>query len=474
MKHERPVLSALLAGLGVVVAFIACGDDDSGGTNPPVPSVRGSVTMVGTNAPVAGAGVILLDPGSLAARSRLAATDIHGKYEIAERVEAGDYALLLFADSTVVFDRSLPTLEIEDGRTTTYNVRMVDSELWSRHKPFIEGIVLNAATATPVAGAWVDQGLWAWQGVDVRGPLMGLTHPSMAITGADGRFSITSSLVTNEQGSVIGLFPISVAASGFEPTTLVGRGEDLLDFGPLLPLPDPGGDSILTVTIRLHPLGTGGVGPNGAGSISGRVRLGAAGIPGVKVAASLVRSAHPDTFPAGRQLAPIPDKIATTDTEGRFTIAGLAPGAYAVEPAYAVDDGYVHDFAAVGAADTTVVVAAGQTVEAGDFHVSKALTPITPPHTSAVDPTSRTFAWTPMPAGPGYTLTEYRLWYSFKYVEHRQVEGLTTPTWTLPDGASFPPGTHVRWFAEAIGTVGESPEPVVIGQFEEAATFTVQ
>jgi len=355
---DTPILGLVPRGIARLVlllalaAPLACGDDDGGVQPPPGPSVRGTVTMIGTGAPMPDVQVILIDPVSLVPRSRTARTDSAGVYEIAERVPAGTYALLLFADSTAVFDRARPYLAVEDGLTTVHDVRMVDSELWRQHPPFIDGVVLNDATGAPVPGAWIDSGMWGWQGVDIRLPQMGITTSEMAVTDGEGRFRGTASVVTNQQGEHTGLFPVNVAADGFEPTTLVGRGDDLEGFGPALPLPAAGSDSVLRVTIRLSPLGADGAGPHGIGSITGTV-IDAGGRPvgGVAVAASLVRSAFPDTFPPGRQRAPVPSRTAFTDAAGRFTITRLSPGDYGIQPAFLIGDGYVQETSGIDEAE---------------------------------------------------------------------------------------------------------------------------
>lgn len=454
---------------------LACGDDDGGIQPPPGPSVRGAVTMIGTGTPMPDVQVILIDPASLAPRSRIARTDTAGVYQIAERVPAGTYALLLFADSTAVFDRARPYLEVEDGRTTVHDVRMVDSELWAQHPPFIDGVVLNDATGAPVPGAWIDSGLWGWQGVDIRLPQMGITTSEMAVTDGEGRFRVTSSIVTNEEGQPAGLFPVNVTADGFEPTTLVGRGPDVLDFGPALPLPEAGSDSVLRVTIRMAPLGADGAGPHGIGSITGTV-IDAGGRPvgGVAVAASLVRSAFPDTFPPGRQRAPVPSRTAFTDAAGRFTITRLSPGDYGIQPAFLIGDGYVYEASGVDEAEWPVSVGAGHTVEAGTLGVARTLTPLAPAHGAEVDRSLRSLSWTPMPNDSGYEGVWYRLWLSYGYIEDLAVDHLPGPRWELPDGFSFAPGMHIRWYGEAYAAIGTPPETVLIGTFEEAAAFTVR
>jgi hypothetical protein len=470
--HGRYTVLGLAA---VLITFVFCGKDDP--AKPPasaIPSVRGTVTLIGTGAPVPGAAVVLVDPSSVATRSAPTRTDSKGQYEISERVAAGRYALFLYADSTIIFDRSGVYLTVEDGKTTTHDVRMVGSEFWGRSKPFVNGLVVDDSSGAAIPGAYVGVAFWGVQGVDVRGPFVGLTHPEFGITDAAGRFSVTNSMAIDVDGTSSGLLPIGVSKSGYEPTTLVGHGPDISGLGSLLPLPEANSDSILNVTIRLHRLGPGGIGPHGAGSLTGRVWMGSTGVAGVRVAASLILSSNPDTLSGANRCSPVPDKTALTDAQGSFTIAGLAPGSYYLEPAFLPDDGYVHNWTWFVGADSAYTVLPNQTVDAGDYYVARALRPLTPAAGSEVTDSTPAFSWTPMRTGPGYTLLWYRIWFSDRFYERHSGEGLRNSSWVMPDSLALHHGDHIRWFAEAIGTVGAFPDTVVIGEFEQAATFTVR
>jgi hypothetical protein len=364
---------------------------------------------------------------------------------------------------------------VEVVKTRMYDILMLGDELWGRYMPCINGQVLDDSTGIPIAGAYVQAQEAGLGAVDTWGPLVGITLPSMAVTDRNGRFSVNPSLVTDESGEGCWFVPICISKSGYEATTLVGEGPELPGWGALLPCPDAGSDSILAVTIRLHPLGPSGVGPHGVGSLTGRVRLGDPGISGIRVAATLILSDNPDIWPAGKGLKVIPDRIATTDAQGRFTITGLVPGSYQIEPAYLPDDGYIHDdYFGLATSDTFSVVQAGRTVAVGDFFVARALQAISPRPGAAVSDTTRSFSWTPAPSTPGYTVLWYRVWYSDHFYERYSAESLPTCSWTLPDSLVLHHGDHIRWFAQAVGTAGSFPDTVEIGGFEEAATFTVQ
>lgn len=462
----RSLPAAALAAF-VACAVLACNDEPSK-PSPTVGSVSGTITELDSSAPVADAAVVMVDPASLATRSALAATDGSGRYQIGG-LAPGRYSVFVYHDSLVVFDRRSPYVQIEAGRTATYDMRLLSSELWSKVVR-IAGVVRDAVSGAPIPGAYVGDAFWGISiGTDVWAPLVGITVPEWAVTDAAGRFDVDSSLLTDENGEPFGLAPISASKSGYEPNTLVGEGPPFYDLPPPLPMPSED-DSILRVEIRLQPLPGS---PQTHGAIAGRTVFLDSAVSNVRVAVSLGWTSDPDTIRGGRAPAvPVPDRVAVTDDAGSFVVSGLVPGVYSIAAAYLPDDGYVgYNFRSDEG--SMITVSAGHTTDVGDLHLLQALRPLSPADGASITDQTPVLAWTPIVPGQGYTLTHYEIGFADGYIQDEA--GMSgVPSWQFPDSLAVARGGHGRWWVDAFATVPGGADTIVVATFERAATFTVQ
>lgn len=424
------------------------------------PVVQGVVTDIRTGQPVIGARILLVDAYSIAPTPHVTATDDRGFYRF-ERVEPGTYAVFLYHDHLVLFDRTASLVRVERGSFMTHDMRLLDSELWDGRGYRVAGVVRNAKSGDPIEGAFAEPGVWAYGGVDVFAPFLGVTLPEWAATDQHGRFSITNPVVTDFRGDPLGLFPITVFRQGYEPYTLVGRGPSMPTIGALLPLPK---DSVLTVAIDLTPESA-----PGPGAVRGRVlELGSGRPVRVWVALSILAAADPDTLPdRGPAGVPVQGKVVVTNAEGRFLIGGLHPGEYVLSPGYLDGDGYSPQYDAPVATITDMDSAA---VDIGDVFVLRAIEPIFPEDGTSIMPHSPQLSWEPFPDGPEYEVVGYKVSDARRYPLDTTTELLSEPHWQAP---AFPAGSFVRWIVDAFAVVGNDPDTVVIGTFEHVATFTV-
>jgi hypothetical protein len=284
--------------------------------------------------------------------------------------------------------------------------------------------------------------------------MAGGSAPGWAVTDTAGSFLVREfvALGPNE------VAPISAMKSGYRPRTLVGTGSD---YGPVF-----GGAALvvedtLTVEFLLVP-DTG----QPTGAVTGRIidlvhlRPVANRLVTVDLAAAADRDTVPGPVPLG---VPMPGFPVLTDDDGRFLIAGLAPGDYAVEVAPRPDDGFIEENAFLPG--DLVTVAADDTVDVGSRLVFEALRPLSPlegePHAS---PTP-TFAFDAVPGA-----TSYEVQFGTGYVLDRLIP-VDEPTWKVPPEAALTPGATLRW--QGVAYRNEGGNLRVIGRFETPAVFTV-
>jgi hypothetical protein len=432
---------------------------------PAPTAVQGTVTELESGAPVAGATIFLFEASTLTPGSGLARTDARGHYRLEDLI-SGDYVLVLICeDSFIAYDRAKPLVHVEAGSVTAYDLAILGRLPLGGPRYRIDGTVTDAATGTPVAGAFVEPSLWALSAQDLHGAIAGVTVPDWGTTDAHGQFSIRAFVTSDETGTHDGLAPITVLRAGYEPFTLVGSGRVIPFIGPLLPLP---ADSVLTVTIRLRPAGA------ARGGIRGRVvergtRRPAAGI---RVGLSVMTSAHPDTLGA-RRPAPVPvqGKVAVTDSSGAFLIEGLSPASYVIAPAYLEDDGYAGGSPWLRAREVEIGDADTAAVDAGDVEVLRAVRPLYPAQRSTIRDPAPELRWEPFPAGTGYEVIGYLLEVNTGFFGEPIEQRLTgEPRWQAP---AFAPGTRVSWWVSVLAAVGAPPDTVKIGSFERGASFMV-
>jgi hypothetical protein len=459
----------LLAGV-TFASFLGCGSEESP-VRPTAPgTVRGTVTRIEDGAAVKDAGVLLLDPSRLLPVSLLAKTDDLGRYRL-DGIPPGDYALVVYTDNLMIFDRSHPVIHLSPATTVVQNVRLLASELWSGHGYRIRGRVVNAETGAPVPAAFVSEAMWALDDVSLL--VRGLGLPSFGVTDAEGLFSVTVSVFTDEMGNEIALPPISVTRAGFEPATLAGEGELFPPYEiPGLPIPT-GRDSSLTVEIRLRPIPPGDD-PVPVGAIRGRAvsrltgQAGPIGIAGLRVAASLIAVDRPDTL-LRRPLeaeSPVQGIVAVTDTSGWFVVDGLRPGWYVVHPGYFDGDGYLLYEPAI------VSVVAADTADAGEIILNAAIRPITPQEGAILSDTTPLFEWEGV-AGTVDAVT-YNLEYATSALDWTFIPDLDEPRWQVPDEMALSPGAKVRWQVEVVRQSGNDLPRDSYSAFEHPATFVVR
>jgi len=452
----------LLVSAVLALEFAGCGDDPST-PGPTTGAVEGGITTFEGD-PLAGVGVILVDPNTVATVSAMGRTDAAGRYRI-DHVAAGDYAAFVVDSGRFAnFVRTTQGVHVVAGQTAIYHIQLIASGLWSDRPPRIKGTVRDGVSNAPVAGAHVSGIFSAGQEHYAFGDI---TAPPWTVTDSAGQFTMLSSVFTDERGQPLGLEPISDTKSGFEPATLVGRGDDLFGFGPPLPLPTPP-DSDLVVVVRLRGVVAGAP----AGAIAGQVALAGTPVMGVRVALALQGVADPDTIP-GPVLASngpddgiqawVPGKVAVTDAGGRFLIAGLHPGRYVVHAAYPQGDGYA------GVGGNAVPVAAAETTQVGTVAVLAAMTPVAPLPGSYVAPHAPiVLSWNPPALPPGTHLRHYRVEFGPGYLLQYSVS-TTSPTLTIGALDYFTP---IRWFVSATLTVDASGDSLRGGAFEFAPAFS--
>ncbi len=452
----------LIALLILIAAVISCEDHMNVATFV-AGSLEGSVVEVTGGAPVQGVELILVDPEFLTPTSGLVTTDRNGKFKI-EAVRPGDYSIFVYHDTLVVFDRSGPFVRIEEGTVSTYQIRMIGGQQGGNSGFRVSGTVLDDDTGETVVGAFVEGVYDAWN--DLCPAFRGSTRSDWEVTDSEGRFSITVKAYYLDWRPV-GLEPISVTRQGYLPYSLGGDGPKPGGYPPPLPMPAQD-ESTLVVEVRLQPLLHGGVGPDGVGKIRGRLTYLGAPVPGIRVATSMLSSAHPETLLAAPLDAsvPIQGNVVITDSEGRFQIDQLIPGFYVVHPAYLPDDGYLH-------LDVqTLRVESSQTTDAHDVSVIKAIGPVHPPRRAVLSSPTPRFEWQIRPESAAYEFIEYKLHVQLGNRETVTVGGLTDTTWQLPDSLAFSPGASIRWDVEVIGSTNDLNPPETIATFETPATFT--
>ena len=202
MRFALSMLTALSLAIGC--RLTSCGDDDP--TDPSVGQVSGTVTELYGGAPARDVGVLLVNTSNITPGARIARTNALGRYAITD-VEPGTYAVFVYHDSLVVYDRTSPVVDVEKGRTSVYDVRVQDSQLWNGEGPRIRGVVLDDESGEPVAGAFVGETLWGLNAEDFHALFMGIGFPSWGVTDEAGSFSIEMSLVVDETAHAGG--PIS-------------------------------------------------------------------------------------------------------------------------------------------------------------------------------------------------------------------------------------------------------------------------
>jgi hypothetical protein len=487
VKNPTPFL-ALVAVLALTLACGGCDDDPK---RPPAPgSVEGVVTRIdpppappaatGDDAPnadaladiqtlypVNDAYVVLVDVENLTVATEVQLTGENGGYSF-DGLQPGQYAPLVLHRTLVVREKSAPTIIIESNETTTHNINMAQFELLSDRRYYIEGTVTEAGTGEPVAGAHVGAALaTAGEFAHYCG---GVGTLWAGVTDSLGYYNVPA-FTFNIQGSDW-MVPLTATKEGYEPNTVIGDGPEFADvIPPTYPRPTEG-EFGLHVDIELEPL-VGGSGPQGTGSITGRLRSFGVPVPGVTIGASLAFVSEPDTFrspPASN--VPVPARTTRSDANGYFMINGLTPGQYFVDPAYCASDGYLLDTMSE-ALDTRCVVLEGQVCNVGEINLLMAIDPVAPANRSAVQDTTPEFQWTAVSVPEGMDFIGYSIEYGTGYVMDSHMTEIMETSWQIPISEAFSPGDYVRWNVVARAYDPGTRRNILIGEFEWPATFSV-
>jgi hypothetical protein len=453
--------------IGAVAAIcIGCTADEN--CVPTEGALQGTVTELWTGAGVPDAEVILVDPATLRPVSRLTPTGVGGTYRI-ERILPGEYAVFIYHDSLVIYDRTGPLAEVVAGQTARHDIRLLDSVIWGPGMYFIAGTVRDAATGSPIPRAYIQTTLSAY--IDIPIYFMGITLPEWHVTDESGRFLISPYVATDVGGEVLGLARITATASGYRANTLVVGTEDF-GFGlpPFLPVPEEG-DSVLIVEIELdrhtEVPDTAAV----YGAVQGRVLCCGEPVPDLRVGVSVEFVAEPDTFFQEQSVTtPVPDRVVVTDVEGRFLATGLEPGFYSVHPAYLIGDGYV---GGILQDPLGFRVTAGDTAAYGDAIVMLAMDGLEPPEGATVTDSTPAFSWNAPALPAGYTLVDYRFQYGVGFLMEHIIEAIADTFWQVPDISAFKSGDYVRWFVSARAREIATEEIVPVAEVEETSRFQV-
>lgn len=423
------------AALLAILALARCGDD----AVRPIPPgrVEGKITTV-TGTAVTGAAVLLVSTALVPVAGPVV-SDAAGRYVLDAAAPGSHLALLYATDSLALFARSTDRVEVHPARTTVHDVTLIDSELWHAGPVYIEGRVRDAVSAAPIHGAFVADVVTAT--FDLAAQYAGTTVPWFAATDAGGRFVLTATPL--QLGLELGIVPITITRSGYEPRSVVGDGGDVFGLGALLPFPAVG--DTLHVEVHLRPESR--LQPRGA--IAGTVRAGGVAVAGVRVGLSMALVADPDTLhraaakpPRHHLRAPVPDRFATTDAEGRFRIDGLHAGSYFVSAGFAAGDGFVPDsepreVAGIGVADGAVTPV--------DVVVLHALAPAWPPRGHPIQPGMVTVSWDAFTPPPGYDALTYEVQAAPRFPLASVVQTTATQATIGP----FAGGDVVRWWVTA-------------------------
>lgn len=267
--------------------------------------------------------------------------------------------------------------------------------------PRISGRVVDASSGEPLAGAFLGLADRARLGA-----YAGETSVREDVTDAAGRFHVASIpfALDDQTGGIVQVLPLLVTRAGYAPAAWrhdPPAGDDNLD--------------ITGVEIALAPAGAGG-------TLRGRVVFADRPVPDVAVGL-----AFGAPLPPGAKSALVPEQSARTDRHGRFVIAGLAPGVYAVHPGYGAGDGWV----ATGVGLNAVVTVGGET-DAGDQPVCREIAPLRPRPGETLADTLPRLLWAAVAEADSYGV----------FLDGLYGGAVAVPAWTPPPEAALRPGAH--------------------------------
>ncbi len=463
---SRPGLPWMLVLL--LLAGPGCGDD---GPGPDTGSLAGRITTLDTRAPLEGARVVLFSPADNVPVGSSALTGLDGKYRI-DGISPGFYYAVVYAGRRIAFDSIEQAVDVRSRRTVERNLLVTSYPLLPDGRT-VTGVVRDAETGAPLAGAYVSVGSSDF-------PLLfgGTGLPWETITDDNGRFLLDSVPTVTRGISTVGLVPVVAMKAGYLPA---GTGSNFRS--DWLPLPGDGDTARVTLNL---------VRGEGAHSVHGRVRHNGVPVPGVTVALSF-SDINTDTLPsempspptdtgwrmggrtsgdpvgephgrgvpdALRPTALAPDLVAHTDAGGHFEIRHVSPGRYHLQAAYLPDDGWVQVPPQSGLLE---VIVRDQSIENAVVDVVPGIE-ILSPRGGEVVPTARPrFAWRPVPGANQYFVIFSR---ANSYFLTDRLE--TTDTTAVAPAGFWGHGDHARWTVLAL-----RDEDIIIAAGETISSFSV-
>lgn len=453
----RCVLCLLLA---LAVPLAGCSDEaDDPTAVPDNATLSGTVTDRDTGEILDEATVVLLHPdfSTCAVRD----PDASGAFAFRD-LPAGSYLLYVLLSDYMMADPSQTPVELGPGDALAVDVTLLSSpEEMLDHE--IRGLVTDAVTGDPVAGAWIAPIGLAEAGNTVR-YLTTNTGTTLTVSGEDGSYALPMYAVRDNggMGEIIGVSPISVGRSGYRPRTFAGVGPDhAFEWylpGGLLPAP---ADSVLILDIALEPVPDGGVPAAELGTIRGRVvSHGDRPEAGVRVNVTLTALADRDTVFAADKVS-VDGGWAESGADGTWQMQ-LEPGFYSLRAGLLPDDGW-----AWAGSVFALEIVAGEVYEAGDVFVGAAVRPLSPEPGAVLTGPPPMLIWTAAENTDAYRVTgalDGRQWFEIGTTSD------TTLVWPF-DAPGEKSRYDFRWRVQAQRDVEGSLTTFTM--FEVPAAFTI-
>ena len=456
MDHGTATLRKLILPLSAIALLgliVACSDDP---TEPAtLGKVEGRVTVYGTDVPVTDAVLLLVDAGTLAPARPPTPTDSKGSYDFAG-VPAGTYAVFVYHDSLVTWDRTASLVEVKVGKTSRHDMRVTPSQLWNGSGDRVEGMVTDAISGEPIAGAYVD-GILGMSD-EVYGLMAGISLPEWGVTDDRGFYSVTTQVMTDETGWPIGPGLLTCIKEGYFPQTVTYLQPDAR-------LARAEGDTLLTIDVALVPITDADAGA--LGSLTGRLLNRGEPVAGLGVALVLISIEDPGLTDKAREKVIVPGSTVTTDAEGRFAIDNLAPGFYMLAPGFHIDDGYAN--INWNYVEEIFEVVAEATTELGDLEILRTIGGVSPANGETGVATTPLLTWEAVPGAEEYEVQ----WRVNGYLMMHRETGLTETRFQIPGDAAVPHGSCVRWMVRASAWDPDLGYNVTLARTDWSLTFCV-
>lgn len=453
--HRYSALAWVL--LVIMVLLAGCEDDSSAPSAPSGPGgVEGNVTRFGSGDAVTDATLLLMDAATLVPVGLPMVTDSEGGYRF-DLVEPGTYLVFLFHNSLITFDRTNALVEVGAGRTRVHNMRLIPSELWDSEGDRLEGTVTDVLTGEPLSCAFVGSSSWYSGGAFAM--FGGISHPFWGVTDDQGFFSVVSDHDLDEHGQPSVPLTLLGVKEGYHPITKI-----------IYPRPgktDSGTeataerDTTLTVDLALIPLGS--LDPAVLGSVTGQLVHLDAPVAGVEVAVVLVEGRNP---PSADKVI-IPNRVATTDDQGRFSLSGLGRGYYQLVPGYRVGDGWSAVSMVTGV--DIFLVSSDDTNDLGVVEILREIRPIAPAVGQVLSSSPGELSWEAVPGASSYEVQ----WAFDGHLMDILADNLVEPRFEIPAEVGVPHGSCVRWFVRANWEDPETQQSWWLAETEMMMTFCV-